>query len=122
MIELKHVNYKYPSGGNENSLTDFNLQIETGEFVVLCGESGCGKTTVTRLINGLIPHFHEGTLTGEVTIDSVNVTKSELSQTAKIVGSVFQNPRTSFIPSTPPAKSPSDVKTSASLRQRFQSV
>ena len=96
MIELKHVNYKYPSGGNENSLTDFNLQIEKGEFVVLCGESGCGKTTVTRLINGLIPHFHEGTLTGEVTIDSVDVTKSELSQTAKIVGSVFQNPKSQF--------------------------
>ncbi|MGL6199293.1 MAG: ABC transporter ATP-binding protein [Lachnospiraceae bacterium] len=96
MIELKHVNYKYPSGGNDNSLTDFNLQIETGEFVVLCGESGCGKTTVTRLINGLIPHFHEGTFTGQVTIDSVDVTKSELSRTARIVGSVFQNPKSQF--------------------------
>lgn len=96
MIVLKNVRYKYPSGGNDNSLSDFNLQINTGELIVLCGKSGCGKTTVTRLLNGLIPHFYEGTLTGEVNIDGLDITKSELSQTAKMVGSVFQNPKSQF--------------------------
>jgi energy-coupling factor transport system ATP-binding protein len=96
MIELKHINYKYPSGGNENSLSDFNLHINAGEFIVLCGKSGCGKTTVTRLLNGLIPHFYEGTLAGEITINGYDVIKSELSQMARMVGSVFQNPKSQF--------------------------
>ena len=38
-------------------LDNINLAINDGEFVLLCGESGCGKTTLTRLVNGLIPHF-----------------------------------------------------------------
>ena len=97
MIELKNVDFHY---GGENGTGDgvdaLNLTIHDGEIVVLCGESGCGKTTVTRLINGLIPHFYEGELLGEVLIDGVNVSQSELSETAKIVGSVFQNPKSQF--------------------------
>ena len=38
----------------------FDLEIEDGQVIVLCGESGCGKTTLTRMINGLIPHYYEG--------------------------------------------------------------
>ena len=97
MIELKQVDFHY---GGENGTGDgvdaLNLTIADGEVVVLCGESGCGKTTVTRLINGLIPHFYEGELLGEVLIDGVNVSKAELSDTAKKVGSVFQNPKSQF--------------------------
>ncbi|MFV0528256.1 MAG: ABC transporter ATP-binding protein [Lachnospiraceae bacterium] len=96
MIKLKNINYIYPSGGNENSLSNFNLHVKAGEFIVLCGKSGCGKTTVTRLINGLIPHFYEGTFTGQVLIDGLDVAKTELSQVAKKVGSVFQNPKSQF--------------------------
>ena len=96
MIELKNVNYKYPTGGTSNSLFDINLHIKEGEFIVLCGRSGCGKTTIGRLVNGLIPHFYEGTLMGEVRIDGQDITKMELSQIAKMVGSVFQNPKSQF--------------------------
>jgi energy-coupling factor transport system ATP-binding protein len=96
MIELQQVNYQYPTGADGNSLSDFSLRISKGEFIVLCGRSGCGKTTVTRLLNGLIPHFYEGALTGKVTIEGHDVTRAELSQTAKLVGSVFQNPKSQF--------------------------
>ena len=65
-------------------------------MVVLCGESGCGKTTLTRLINGLIPHYFEGELSGGVTIDGSNVSQQPLYDTARLVGSVFQNPRSQF--------------------------
>ena len=56
MIDIDHVSFQY-SGAERENLQDFNLQIEKGECVVLTGESGCGKTCVTRLINTIIPHF-----------------------------------------------------------------
>lgn len=67
MIQIDHVTFSY---GEENEsasgVQDINLNIEDGQFIVLCGESGCGKTTITRLINGLIPHYYEGKMNGEV--------------------------------------------------------
>ena len=97
MISLKNITYAYHQKGEEiNNLIDINLEINKGEVVVLCGKSGCGKTTLTRVINGLVPNFYEGGLSGEVLVSGQNVTKQPLEETAKIVGSVFQNPRSQF--------------------------
>ena len=71
MIDIDHVSFQY-SGAERENLQNFNLQIEKGECVVLTGESGCGKTCVTRLINTLIPHFYEGEMSGTVLIDGVD--------------------------------------------------
>lgn len=71
MIDIDHVSFQY-SGAEQENLQDFNLQIKKGECVVLTGESGCGKTCVTRLINTLIPHFYEGEMSGAVLIDGVD--------------------------------------------------
>lgn len=96
MIELHNVNFRYAGGSDAGELTDINLTIPYGQVILLCGRSGCGKTTLTRLINGLIPNYYEGELTGEVLLDGKNISKIPLYQTAKYVGSVFQNPRTQF--------------------------
>ena len=95
MITIRDVSFTY-AGNETDGIHHINLEIQKGECVLLCGRSGCGKTTVTRLINGLIPSFYMGTLTGSVLIDNQPVGELPLYKIAKRVGSVFQNPRTQF--------------------------
>ncbi len=96
MIEIKNVSFKYSGERADNRLQDVNVTISKGECVLLCGPSGCGKTTLTRLMNGLIPHYYEGELTGEVQVCGKNISDQPLYETAAIIGSVFQNPRSQF--------------------------
>lgn len=96
MIELRDVSFAYQNGTKRNGIYHINLEIEQGEVILLCGGSGCGKTTVTRLINGLIPNYYEGELRGEILIDGNSVLRKPLYAMAEVVGSVFQNPRSQF--------------------------
>lgn len=65
MIEMQNVSFSYPDSA-DGGLKNINLTIPDEQCVLLCGRSGCGKTTLTRLINGLIPQFFAGELTGKV--------------------------------------------------------
>ena len=97
MINFKNVSFSYSGEhGTGDGVSEIDLTIKDGEFVVLCGESGCGKTTVTRLINGLAPHFYEGEISGSVMIGDVCVNTENLSDVAALTGSVFQNPKSQF--------------------------
>ncbi len=97
MISFENVSFSYEGeDGKGGSVRNINLRINVGEFVVFCGESGCGKTTLTRLINGLIPNFYEGHLDGRVLVGGKDVSNGKLSDTSALVGSVFQNPRSQF--------------------------
>lgn len=97
MIRFEDVSFHYGGEhGTGEGVDNITLNIKDGEVVVLCGASGCGKTTLTRLINGLIPHFYEGRMEGEVFLDDLNITQAPLHETAAHVGSVFQNPKSQF--------------------------
>ncbi len=96
MIEIRNASFRYQSDIAAGGIQSIDLSIPDGQTVVLCGESGCGKTTLTRLINGLIPHYFEGELSGSVTVGGCNVSEQPLYDTARLVGSVFQNPRSQF--------------------------
>lgn len=96
MINLKNVSFSYAGSERESGIKNINLTVAEGEAVLLCGESGCGKTTVTRLINGLIPHYYEGQMSGEVLIGEQKIHELPLDKTSRLVGSVFQNPRSQF--------------------------
>ena len=63
MIEFENVSFSY-EGQEHGGLHGISLKIADGECVLFCGRSGCGKTTVTRLVNGLIPQFYQGELQG----------------------------------------------------------
>ena len=95
MIEFENVSFSY-TGQEHGGLHDINLKISDGECVLFCGRSGCGKTTITRLVNGLIPQFYQGELHGRVLVDGQEISNIPMYQIAAKVGSVFQNPRTQF--------------------------
>lgn len=95
MIELKQVSFRY-AGTETEALRSISLKINKGKCVVLSGSSGCGKTTITRLINGLIPSFYPGELSGTVKITGEDIAGREPHELASQIGSVFQNPRTQF--------------------------
>lgn len=94
MIKFENVNVTMQG---KRILSDINLEIQDGEFVLICGESGCGKTTMTKLINGLIPHFvRDVSVDGTITVCGKNVAEMPMYEIAELVWSVFQNPRTQF--------------------------
>ena len=94
MIELKNVSVDIKG---KKILSDINLTVRKGEFILLCGESGCGKTTMTKLINGLIPNFVKDVkVSGSVKVSNLDISELPMYKIAEIVGSVFQNPKTQF--------------------------
>ena len=95
IVELEDVSFQY-KGSKEGSLVNVNLNIEQGQTVLLCGASGSGKTSIIRLINGLIPHYYSGELEGEIRVADHDIKKTELHELAGTVGTVFQNPRSQF--------------------------
>ena len=95
VIEFQNVSFSYPDS-TDGGLKNIDLVIPDGQCVLLCGRSGCGKTTLTRLINGLIPQFFAGELRGKVLLDGEDLAGLPMYRIAEKVGSVFQNPRTQF--------------------------
>jgi len=90
---MDNVSFSY---GSDKNLRDINLNVKKGEVVLLCGESGCGKTTVTRFLNGLIPNFFDGKRDGNVYLNDDEIGEMPIHEISKHIGSVFQNPKTQF--------------------------
>ena len=95
MISLNNINFSYGEN-QEKTLKDINLNINKGEVVLLCGPSGCGKSTLLQVINGIIPQLKEGSLSGSITLDNSDGLKLSVQEKSKLIGSVFQNPKSQF--------------------------
>ena len=91
MIHFKNVHYQYPTR-DIPTLNDITFDIADGDFVVISGPTGCGKTTLIKMLNGIIPHLSKGVLRGEVVVNGKNTITSPMKKLTGEVGLVFQNP------------------------------
>ena len=94
MITFKNFNYKYIESQKLN-IEDLSLNIKKGECILFTGASGCGKTSILRVLNGLAPEFFDGGYSGELKVAHLNI-GDKLKDFSKVVGSVFQNPKNQF--------------------------
>src|SRR5436190_21193184 len=96
MIEIESVTYTYPNASRP-ALQDLSLAIDAGEFLLVCGESGAGKSTFLRLLNGLVPHFYGGRIAGVVRAWGRSTLTHQPRDMADLVGFVFQDPEAQFV-------------------------
>ncbi len=93
MIKSQQVSFQYLHT-TEAFLKNINLTINQGECVLICGSSGSGKSTYSRLLNGISPNYIEGELLGEQYTGNLKAGESPIEEYVPVVGSVFQNPKT----------------------------
>ena len=90
IIEVQNLTYSYP-GAEEPVLQNLSLEIEKGDFVAIVGNNGCGKSTLCKTFNGLIPHFITGDFEGKVTVDGLDTRKADVGTLASRAGYVYQD-------------------------------
>lgn len=96
IIEFKDFSFQYRVQA-EPTVKNINLSIYEGEKVLIVGPSGSGKSTLAHCINGLVPFFYDGIVTGQLNINGNDVTKMNIFELSKIVGTVLQDPDSQFI-------------------------
>ncbi len=98
MIQFEDFSFTY-TGQHDPALRRVSLDIGEGEYVLVTGPSGGGKSTLCRCLNGLVPHFHGGALSGRVVVDGLDITAHQPREFAARVGMVFQDPENQIIAS-----------------------
>jgi energy-coupling factor transport system ATP-binding protein len=95
LIQVDGLGFRYP-GRRLPALRDVSFRIERGESLLVLGPSGCGKSTLALCLNGAIPHFVEGELSGRVSVGGVDSRNASMAELSQRVGLVFQDPEAQF--------------------------
>lgn len=95
MIKFDNVSYRYPFQKTW-AVKNLDLEILPGKVLLVTGVSGCGKTTLMRLANGLCPHYYAGEILGHVTVFGEDSQKTSVSAISDKVGTLFQDPEDQF--------------------------
>ncbi len=99
MIDFSNVSLIYPTS-TKTILEDLSFSIVEGELVLIIGSTGTGKSSLLRLINGLVPHHTGGILAGDITVDGISTKLVRPGDLAHLVGIVGQNPSEGFVTDT----------------------
>jgi energy-coupling factor transporter ATP-binding protein EcfA2 len=98
LIRLRELSFTY-NGADRPALNNINLTIEDGQFVLVSGASGGGKSTLCRCFNGLVPHFYGGTISGQAEVQGMDILEHPPKELATKVGMVFQDPENQLVTS-----------------------
>jgi energy-coupling factor transport system ATP-binding protein len=90
-LAVENVSFRYRDR-DELAIRDVSFELEAGRVLLIAGASGCGKTTLVRCINGLIPRSYKGELSGRVLLHGQSIEGMPLSRISQIVGTVLQDP------------------------------
>lgn len=91
LLVIDNVSFRYRER-EELAIKDISLHLEAGEVLLIAGASGCGKTTLARVINGLIPRSYKGEMTGQILIHGQDTIGMSLAKISQNVGTVLQDP------------------------------
>ena len=89
-VEIEDLSFTYP-GASQPTLLNVTFTIEKGDFLAIVGNNGCGKSTLCKVINGLIPHFIVGDMQGNVRVCDMDTRTSDVGTLAQKVGYVYQD-------------------------------
>ena len=95
MIELKNVSFRYDKTVEEYQIDTVSFHVKQGEWLSIVGHNGSGKSTVVRLIDGLLEAE-----SGEIYIDGKQLTRETIWEIRSKIGIVFQNPDNQFVGAT----------------------
>src|SRR5512136_2259207 len=90
-LTIDQLSFRY-SDRKTTALREISLTLEHGQLLLVAGASGCGKTTLIRCINGLIPRSYKGDLEGRILLHGQDTAAFSLARMSQIVGTVLQDP------------------------------
>ena len=91
LLTVEDLNFRYLIR-EEPALRNINLSFSSGEVALIAGASGCGKTTLIRCINGLIPHSYRGEKSGRIIANGKDLAPLKLAEISQMIGTVLQDP------------------------------
>lgn len=99
IVEAKNVSFTY---GNKTvpTVCKINFSINKGDFILITGQSGCGKSTILKMLNGLIPHESGGSFSGDIYIAGKNTRDFSIADLSSMIGLVFQSPEDQIFSAT----------------------
>jgi energy-coupling factor transporter ATP-binding protein EcfA2 len=98
VLQISNLTFRYRDRP-EPALRDVSFSLGRGELLLLSGCSGCGKTTLVRCINGLIPRSYRGEMRGSIVLNGTDSAPLNLGQISQIVGTVLQDPERQIVAS-----------------------
>lgn len=90
-LSIQNLTFQYRTR-EQPAIEDVSFTLHAGELLLVAGSSGCGKTTLIRCINGLVPRSYKGTLSGRIWLNGQDASALPLSRVSQIVGTVLQDP------------------------------
>ncbi|HHY39286.1 MAG TPA: ATP-binding cassette domain-containing protein [Clostridia bacterium] len=98
-VKIRDLSFTYYRGKNA-ALDGINLEVEKGEFIAIMGATGSGKTTLCLCMNGIIPHFMFGSLSGTVEVAGMSTVDHFIDELSEKVGMVLQDPESQLFSAT----------------------